>query len=707
MRGIALATTRTHTATDGLGNARGLVNTNSIAKIGVPVGIVLVVVMMVVPLPTFLLDMLIAFNITGSVVILLTSMYVVRALDFSVFPSLLLIATMLRLALNVSATRLVLTDGYAGKVIEAFGHFVIGGSLIVGLVIFLILVVIQYMVITNGSGRVAEVAARFTLDAMPGKQMAIDADLAAGAISDSEAKQRRSDVAAEADFYGAMDGASKFVKGDATAAIVITFINLFGGFLVGVVQKGMDIGEAVNTFALLSVGDGLVSQIPALLISISTGLIVTRSASNDDMGSDLVGQFAKQGRALRIAGASMGAMALIPGIPKLPFLIIGAGAFFLGRKVGDPLDRPAEDPALLAAIEAPAEPAPDSPEGIVRDMRVEPLELELAYDVVELVDNARGGDLLDRVKALRRKLALELGVIIPLVRTRDNLDLPTSTYTISIHGVEVARGTSPGGTVLVIGDDLGGLPGEATTEPVFGLPAKWVPIELRSQAEAQGHTVVDRSSVITTHMAEVVRQNAGRLLGHQDIRMLMDVVKANDQVVIDELNGANLSLGEIQRVLANLLDEHVPIRDLTRIFEVLSETGRRTKDSEALTEAVRAGLGPAVSAVFATGTRLPVLTFEPVLEHQLLESLRTGENGSFLSVDPTTAEFIALEVARLVNQAEQRGDTPVLVCTGALRPAVRKLVHAAAPRLAVLSYTELGPRLEIETIGQVRLGTAA
>lgn len=681
---------------------RGSVNSERLAKIGVPIALVVVVVMMVVPLPSVLLDMLLAFNITFSVIILLTSMYVTRALDFAVFPSLLLVATMFRLALNVSATRLVLTHGDAGKVIDAFGHFVVGGSLIVGLVIFLILVIIQFMVITNGAGRVAEVAARFTLDAMPGKQMAIDADLASGAINDEEAKKRRKDVAAEADFYGAMDGASKFVKGDAMAAIVITFVNLIGGFLIGVIQKGMPINEAINTYSLLSIGDGLVSQLPALLISISTGLIVTRAASSEDMGTDLVGQFSKQGRAFRIAGGAIAALALIPGLPKMPFLIVGGGAYLLGRRLGNGLDTPQEDAIDLAALEAPAEPAPDSPEGIVRDMKVEPLELELAFDVVELVDNARGGDLLDRVKALRRKLALELGVIIPLVRTRDNLDLPPSVYTISIHGVEVARGTSPGGTILVIGDDLNNLPGEATLEPVFGLPAKWVPQDFRQQAEIEGHTVVDRSSVITTHLAEVVRQNAGRLLSHQDIKMLMDVVKQHDSVVIDELNGASLSLGEIQRVLANLLEESIPIRDLGRIFEVLSERGRQTKDAEQLTEAVRSGLGPAISAVFANGNRLPVITFEPMIEHTLLESLRTGEGGSFLAVDPEFAEKLSTDVARLSREAEERGDTPSLVCSAALRPAVKRLIQAAVPRLAVLSYNELGSQLEIETIGQVR-----
>lgn len=677
-----------------------------IAKVGVPVAIVVVVAMMVVPLPAAFLDLLLAFNITAAVIILLTSMYVTRALDFGVFPSLLLIATMFRLALNVSATRLVLTDGYAGKVIEAFGHFVVGGSLIVGLVIFLILVVIQFMVITNGSGRVAEVAARFTLDAMPGKQMAIDADLAAGAITDEEARRRRGEIAAEADFYGAMDGASKFVKGDAVAAIVITIINLFGGFILGVLQRHMSVSEAINTYSLLSVGDGLVSQIPALLISISTGLIVTRSASSDDMGTDLITQFSKQGRALRIAGGAVAAMALVPGMPKVPFLVVGSAIFVLGYRIVEQDDEVAAQDDM-PALEAAEEPSPDSPEGIVRDMRVEPLELELAFDVVELVDNARGGDLLDRVKALRRKLALELGVIIPLVRTRDNLDLPASTYTISVHGVEVARGMSPGNCVLVIGDYLDSLPGEATTEPVFGLPAKWVPMEFRRQAEAEGQTVVDRSSVITTHLAEVVRQNAGRLLSHHDIKMLMDVIKQHDNVVIDELNGANLSLGEVQRVLANLLDEHIPIRDLGRIFEVLSERGRQTKDPEALTESVRSGLGPAISSVFANGTRLPIVTLEPLIEHQLAESLRIGENGSFLSIDPSIAEYIALEVARLANQAEEQGDSPVLVCGAALRPALRKLLNPVVPRLPVLAYTELGSRLEVETIGQVKLGNTA
>src|SRR4051812_22937339 len=668
--------------------------------------------MMVVPLPSVVLDMLLAVNITGGVTILLVSMYVRKPLDFSVFPSLILIATMFRLALNVSATRLVLLHGFAGKVIESFGHFVVGGSIIVGLVIFLILIVIQFIVITNGAGRVAEVAARFTLDAMPGKQMAIDADLNAGAIDEVEARRRRIEVSSEADFYGAMDGASKFVKGDAIAAIVITMINLFGGFIVGVVQHHMDISQAISTYSLLSVGDGLVSQIPALLISISTGLIVTRAASDDDMGSDLLRQFGRQGKALKIAGVAVGLLALMPGLPKIPFLVVGGVVFFVGsRSKPEPT---AEEAAALAAAGGGLAlgaggsdaPAPDSPEALAQEMRVDPLELEVAFDLVDLVDPSRGGDLLDRVRALRRKLALELGIVIPLIRTRDNLNLPSSTYTIRVHGVELARGEAPSGNVLAIGDDLVNLPGTPTKEPVFGLAAKWVPLELRHQAEMAGATVVDPSSVVTTHLAEVVRTNAGRLLGRQDVKTLVDMVKAGDPVVVDELNGAQISMAEVQRVLRDLLDEGVAIRDLVRIFEVLSERGRITKDPEQLVEAVRQALGPAISAAHAIENRLPVLTLEPLMEHQLLEALRAGDNGTFLAIDPTIAERIAVEVARRAEEAEQRGESPVLVCSAQIRPALRRLTKTMAPRLPVLSYSELGPQLNLETMGVVDLAHA-
>ncbi|MEX2658077.1 MAG: flagellar biosynthesis protein FlhA [Acidimicrobiales bacterium] len=671
-------------------------------QIGIPIAIVSVVVMMVVPLPAFLLDLLFVCNIALAVLVLLISLQVKRPLDFAVFPSLLLVATMFRLALNVSSTRLVLLDGFAGKVVEAFGNFVIGGSLVVGLVIFLILIVIQFLVITNGAGRVAEVGARFTLDAMPGKQMAIDADLNAGLITDDQARRRRSDVAAEADFYGAMDGASKFVKGDAIAGIVITLINLFGGFVIGVVQSGMPIGEAISTYSILTIGDGLVSQIPALLISLSAGIIVTRSATEDDLGTDMLRQFAAQRQSLRIgAGAVMG-LAIVPGLPKVPFLLVGGLIFLFASRIPDVAELVADDDA-----DEPPAHAPDSPEALALEMRVEPLELELAFDLVDLVDPAAGGDLLDRVRALRRKIAMDLGVVIPPVRTRDNLELPARTYAIKIHGVEMGRGEAPTGMVLAIGDDLAGLPGTATVEPVFGLAARWVPVELRQQAELAGATVVDRSSVLTTHLAEVVRQNAGRLLSRQDTKALVDMVKAGDPAVVEELTPALLGLGEIQRVLQGLLAEGVPVRDLVRIFEALSERARVTKDADGLTEAARAALGPAISSSLATDGRLAAVTLDPLVEHSLLESLRHGEQGPFLALDPSQIERLAIEVAQRAETAEQRGEQPVLVCSAALRPALRRLVAGAAPRLPVLSYAELSPNLVVETIGVVTLASTA
>jgi flagellar biosynthesis protein FlhA len=681
------------------------VESNRIGQIAIPAAIVGIVVMMVVPLPTALLDLLLVTNIALATLALLASMYTHRVLDFSIFPSYLLIATLFRLALNVSVTRLVLLDGYAGKVIEAFGHFVVGGSVIVGLVIFLILIVIQFIVITNGAGRVAEVAARFTLDAMPGKQMAIDADLNAGIIDEDEAKRRRKEIADEADFYGAMDGASKFVKGDAIAAIVIVLINLIGGFAIGMLQKGMSFGEAIETYSLLTVGDGLVAQIPALLISLSSGLIVTRAATESDLGSDLLLQFTRHKRTLQLGGAGICMLAIVPGLPKVPFLFVGGILLILASRLPSEAEVAAAEAARVADEQADAAaPQPDTPEHIATEMRVEPLELEIAYDLIDLVDVSRGGDLLDRVRALRRKLAMELGVVIPLVRTRDNLELPASTYAIRVHGVEVGKGEAPPGHVLVLGDEHAGLPGLATREPVFGLPATWVPLEFRHQAEVTGATVVDRASVITTHLAEVVRANAGRLLSRQDVKLLVDLVKQSDPVVVDELNAANVSTGEVQRVLQILLEEGVGIRDLVRIFEVISERARVTKDAEALAEAARTALGPAISAAHARDGKLPVLTLEPIVEHSLAEALRVGDQGTYLALDPTVAEQLALAIAREAEMAEMQGIEPVFVCAAQLRPSLRRLLRSAAPRLPVLAYTELGSQLELETIGVVNLG---
>ena len=672
-----------------------------VGQIGVPAAIIAVVVMMVVPLPTVLLDMLLAANIAGAVLILLVALYVHRPLDFAVFPSLLLIATLTRLALNVSVTRQVLLHGYAGHVIESFGHFVVGGSLVVGLIIFVILIVIQFAVVTNGAGRVAEVAARFTLDAMPGKQMAIDADLNAGLIDEDTARRRRQDVAAEADFYGAMDGASKFVKGDAIAAIVIVMVNLFGGFIVGVVQHHQPLQGAIATYSLLSVGDGLASQIPALLISISTGLIVTRAATERDMGSDLVHQFGRQRRALQVGGGAVVIMGLVPGLPKLPFLLVGGGLLVVAARLPDP-----DSEAAAEAPEAPEQPGPDAPETLARDMRVEPLELELAFDLVDLVDPASGGDLLDRVRALRRKLALELGVVIPLVRTRDNVDLPARSYAIKLHGVVTATGEAPAGTVLAIGDGLEGLPGTPTREPVFGLDAKWVPAELRAQAELLGATVVDRSSVITTHLAELVRTHSAQLLGREDVKVLLDMVRQSNPAVVEDLTSGNLTLADVQRCLQGLLAERVPIRDLARIFEAMTQRARVAADAESLVEAARATLGPAVSAQHAVDGRLPVLTLDPLLEQTLVEALRQGEGGSFLAIEPPMAQMLVTQAASVAEQAEQRGDLPALVCAQQLRPALARLLRAPCPHLPVLSYAELGEQLRLDTIGVVDVSHA-
>ena len=684
---------------------RSHLRSTRLGQIGVPAAVVAIVVMMVVPLPTVLLDLLLVCNLAGAVVILLVSMQVQRVLDFSIFPSLLLIATLFRLALNVSSTRLVLLHGDAGKVIESFGHFVVGGSVVVGLVIFLILSVIQFIVITNGAGRVAEVGARFTLDAMPGKQMAIDADLNSGLISEDEARRRRREVSAEADFYGAMDGASKFVKGDAIAGLLITVINLFGGFIIGVVQHHLNISEAITRYSLLSVGDGLVSQIPALLISIASGLVVTRAATEADMGTDLLGQLGRQEQQLRVAGSCIGLMALVPGLPKVPFIAVGAALWFASGRVKKTNAAEAAVAASAAALSstAAAGPAPDTPEELASSMRVEPLELEIGLGLMDLADTARGGDLLDRVRALRRKVAMELGIVIPPVRTRDNLDLPPSAYAIRVHGVEVARGEAPGGSVLVLGERPPGVPGTPTRDPVFGLDASWVPAEFGPQAELAGATVVDRGSVVTAHMAEVVRGNAGRLLSRQDVKMLVDAVRATDPVVADEFGAAGLSLAEVQRVLQLLLEEIVPIRDLVRILEVLSERSRLTKDPEMLTEAVRVALGPSISAGHAMDGKLPVLTLDPMLEHALLESLRPGEAGSYLAVDPEIAERLLTEVGRSATAAEQQGRQAVLVCAAPIRPALRRLVRNVSPGLAVLSYLEIGRQLDLESMGVVSL----
>jgi flagellar biosynthesis protein FlhA len=677
------------------------VNPKKLSQFAVPVGVVAIILMMVVPVPSAVLDFLIALNITTALLIVLVSMYVRRPLDFSSFPSLLLVCTLFRLALNISATRNVLSHGYAGKVIDAFGHIVISGSLIIGLVIFAILLVIQFVVITNGAGRVAEVGARFTLDAMPGKQMAIDADLNSGRIDDQEARRRRAEVTAEADFYGSMDGASKFVKGDAIAAIIITVVNLIGGIAIGILQNHLSVTEALNKYSLLSVGDGLVSQIPALLLSVSTGLVVTRASDSGDLGTVVAAQLGSQRRALQIAGGAALSLCLVPGLPKLPFLAVGGGLLFIAQRLHPKADR--AEPAAGVAVAANG-PAPDSPEAILNDLAVDPLELALSADMVSLVDGS-GADLLDRVRALRRKLALELGVVMPPVRTRDNLDLPNSTYAILVNGVEVARGQAPSATVLAIGDGLENLPGRQGREPVFGLQGKWIGLELRSQAELLGATVVDRSSVIITHLSETVRTHASRLLGREEVSALTRALKQSHPVVVEDLTPALLSLGEVQRVLHALLEENVSIRDLVRVFEALSVAAKTSTDPDRLVEAARLALAPSITAAQLQDGKLQVLTLDPRLQQSLLESARPSENGIQLLPGPELVEALITSVASQHQSALDRGIRPVLVCAPQIRLPLRRLIAASSLDLPVMSYNEISSNASVvDTVGVISDG---
>ena len=670
-----------------------------LSQLAIPIGVVAIVVMLVVPMPAQLLDLLIACNITGAVLVVMVSMNVHRPLEFSSFPSLILIATLFRLALNISATRLVLSKGDAGQVIHAFGHFVIGGSLIIGLVIFAILLIIQFVVITNGAGRVAEVGARFTLDAMPGKQMAIDADLNAGLIDEKTARKRRSDVSSEADFYGAMDGATRFVKGDAIAAIIITFVNLIGGIAIGVLGHHMSVSDAVAHYSLLSVGDGLVSQIPALLLSVATGLIVTRSSDSDDMGSVVTRQLGAQRRAVQIAGAAAIALCLVPGLPKIPFLAVGAALLFIASRL-KPLTNPDDAPlAVDAAAAAAADP--NSEESLRTELMVDPLELVLSPDLISLVDGA-GADLLDRVRALRRSLAGELGVVMPPVRTRDSVNLPLSTYAININGVELTRGQAPPGMVLAIGDGLDGLPGKPGKDPVFGLPGKWIATELQGQADLLGATVVDRSSLIITHLSEAVRQHASRLLSREDVAAATRSLKRTHPVVVEDLTPALLTLGEIQRVLHALLDEGVSIRDLVRIYEALSVAAKGGTDPDRLVEAARAALAPAIAAQHAGDGQLDVLTVEPRLQQTMLESVRPGDGGAQLILPPGLAESLVGSLAERYRMECAKGHKPVLVCAAQIRLPLRRLVKLSVPVLPVLSYTELSTgSVAINAIGMI------
>ncbi len=668
---------------------------NLLPRIAVPVGVVGIIMLLVVPIPPALLDVLIIVNIMFGLVVLLTTMFVRKPLDFSVFPSLLLVATLFRLGLNVASTRLILGEAHAGAVIEAFGAIAVGGSLIIGIVVFLILVVIQFVVVTKGAERVAEVGARFTLDAMPGKQMAIDADLNAGLITDAEARTRRAEVAAEADFYGAMDGSSKFVKGDAIAGLVIIIINLVGGIAIGMVSRGMTFDEAINTYALLTIGDGLVTQIPALLMAVSTGMIVTRSNAESEMGEAASSQLGQSRNALLIAGGAAIVMAFIPGMPMLAFLAVGALLLLAAQRVRAADAKKADD--------APeAEPAAvDGTDELMEHMRVHSLEILLAPDIVDLVTGGPD-DLLARVKALRRKTAGELGLVVPPVRTRDSIELPPTTYVIRVAGVEAGRGVAPRGALLALGQGLETLPGPSTPDPVFGIDGKWVPLEMRHSAELAGATVIDRASVIITHLSSVIQAHAARLLSREDVRQLTDGLRQVSPAAVEELTPALLSLAEVQRVLQGLLAERVPINDLVRIYEALALRAKTSSEPEGLVEAARAALGPAIATRFAEDGRLRVVMITPLLEQSMLEALRPSEDGVQIVLDPHRMEAV-IESAKAAVASAGPGSEPVLVCAPSLRPAVRRLLSAQTDGLPVLSYSEAtAGALAIDTVGIVR-----
>jgi len=669
----------------------------------VAVAVITLVMMMIIPVPARLLDFFLTFNITFSLVVLLVSMFTLEPLEFSVFPSLLLIMTMFRLSLNVSSTRLVLLHAYAGDVIQKFGDFVIGGNAVVGFVIFLILVVIQFIVITRGAERVSEVAARFTLDAMPGKQMAIDADLNAGLINDVEARKRRKDIQREADFYGAMDGASKFVKGDAIAGIIIILINILGGFIIGVAQKGMDLTAALHTYTILTVGDGLVTQIPALLVSTATGIIITRAASESNLGQDLSRQLLAHPKVLGIAAGVLFCLGLI-GLPRLPLFamagLMGTMAYSLNRSFKSSALQEAQKEREQELEEV------KKPENVLTLLSVDPMELELGYSLVPLVDASQGGDLLDRVVMIRRQCALDLGIVVPPIRMRDNMQLKPNIYVIKIKGVEVAQGELMIDHYLAIspGVEDPSVAGFDAREPAFGLPAKWIPASMREKAEVAGYTVVDLPSVVATHLTEVIRSHAVDILSRQDVQTLVEHVKELHPAVVGELIPDMMTIGEVQKVLTNLLRERVSVRDMVTILETLADYGRITKDPDLLTEYVRQALGrQIIQGCVGDNNVLSVISLDPKVEQAVRDSLQRSDFGSYLAIDPRVGQEIIARTEQELGKAAQKGVQPVVLCAPVVRFYFRRLTEKVLPGLAVLSYNELSPNLEVESIGMVSL----
>lgn len=668
-------------------------------------GVIGIVLMIIIPLPSAVLDVLLALNITISIIIILLTMFTTEVLQLSVFPTLLLITTLFRLALNISSTRLILRDGYAGKIIETFGSFVVGNNYAVGIIIFLIIMVIQFMVITNGSGRVAEVSARFTLDAMPGKQMSIDADLNSGLIDEAQAKDKRKKIQMEADFYGAMDGASKFVKGDAIAAIIITFINAIGGIIIGIVMLGMDAGTAAETFVRLTIGDGLVSQIPALLISTSAGILVTRSGNEKNLGTMLTTQLTGFPKVIGMASVVLVFLGFVPGLPTFVFLVLGAttgiSAYFLYKdEKKENIQKIEEEQAQIIETEK------REPENIMNLLAVEPMEVEIGYGLIPLADESSGGDLLERITSVRRQCAIEMGIVVQPIRIRDNLQLKTNEYIVKIRGTVAARGELMPNMLLCMDPTNGEyeIQGINTTEPAFGLPAVWINKDQREDAEIKGLTVVDPTTVMVTHLTETIKSRSYELLGRQEVKLIIDSVKEKYSAVVEELIPDLMTIGEVQKILQNLLREKVPVKDMVTILESLADNSRVTKDLELLTEYVRFALGRTICnpLVDENGT-ITVATLSQDVEDKIANSVQKSIQGSFPAVDPDTTGKILSSIKNVLDSVYFFDNQPVVLVSPKIRPAFRKLIEMVFPNVTVLSLNEIPNDIQIRTEGVVTL----
>lgn len=680
------------------------------AETWLAIGVIVIVALLVVPLPPLVLDGLLALSIALAILVLLVTLSTGDPIEFSSFPSVLLLLTLLRLGLNVSTTRLILGRGYAGEVIDAFGHFLIGGNFVVGLVIFLILIVINFMVITKGAGRIAEVAARFTLDAMPGKQMAIDADLGAGLIDEGEARRRRMEVARYADFYGSMDGAAKFVRGDAVAGLVITGVNLVGGFIIGMAQQGLSAGEALSTYTSLTIGDGLVTQIPALIVSTAAGIIMTYGTATEGVGGVVAAQVLRHPQAMGMSSVILAGLALLPGLPALPFLALsGTAGVVAWRNRNRKIEAVSEAAAMAAA--APAA-APVAPAAQMKELlQVEPLEVELGYALVPLVNEAQQGDLLQRIGIMRRQVAIELGIIVPPARIRDNIQLSPTEYAIKMRGVKVAGGEVMPRYLLALDTSGTGLPMEGirTTDPTFGMPALWITPEHRIEAEANGYSVVEAPTVLSTHLMETIRRHAGDLLSRQDVRELVDGIREVHPALVDDLVPGKLSLGTLHRVLQRLLREGLPVRDLVTVLETLSDAAEITKDPEVLTEHVRRSLATVVAQLYADHDGcVRGITVGPRLEAALMQLLTprpAREGGPTLEPDQLTGLLRALN--ELTSAARRDGRARPLITPPALRVGVRRLVEPILPELPVISLGELPPQMPVQSLAMWELPRAS